>query len=142
MGNYGRLPSRSVTVAIMAAIIGGGTYAVVHAQTESVIYSFAGPTSDGSLPYARLTMDGTGNLFGTTKYGPQGPGGTVFELVKSSSGWTEKILHSFTPYVTTDGYQPLADVVIDSSGNVYGTTSLGGAHNDGTVFELVNSSGT
>jgi uncharacterized repeat protein (TIGR03803 family) len=49
--------------------------------------------------------------------------------------WTETVLHNFTGH-TTDGFGPVASLIFDGSGNIYGTTSVGGAHSYGTVFEL------
>jgi len=111
--------------------------------TEKILYNFSGPP-DGDVPMAGLIMDSSGNLYGTTGYGGSGlcgdtTCGTVFELVKSASGYTETVLYSFTGY---DGAFPLAGLIMDSSGNLYGTTSGGGTNGDGTVFELVNSSGS
>ena len=123
-----------------------GTY------TEKVLYSFTGPTGDGANPEASLIMDSSGNLYGTTKYGGAGCTnilgcGVVFELVNSSGTYGEKVLYSFAPTVSNstlsgDGGIPQAGLVMDASGNLYGTTSRGGANDYGTVFDLVNSSGT
>jgi len=118
------------------------------AATEKVLYRFIGGT-DGAGPAASLTLDASGNLYGTTTYGG-GIGcsygcGTVFELTPNQSGgWTEIVLYRFC-YVTncTDGAQPFfgAGVILDSAGNLYGTTSSGGANNGGVVFELSPNSG-
>jgi len=110
---------------------------------ENVLYNFIGAPSDGDEPTAGLIMDASGNLYGTTGYGgPNSCGlsscGTVFELVKSSSGYTEKLLHNFTGF---DGANPLSGLIGDTSGNLYGITAGGGAFGVGTVFELVNSPG-
>lgn len=117
--------------------------------TEKVLYSFMGGTGDGGNPRADLTLDSSGNLYGTTFYG--GPStncgtfgcGTVFELAydSSSSSYTEKVLQNFAGG-TGDGAQPYAGLVIDSAGNLYGATSGGGSSTNcgtsgcGTVFEL------
>jgi uncharacterized protein YceK len=68
--------------------------------------------------------------------------GTVFELTNSKGTWTEKILHSFDKN-GMDGFNPTANIIFDKAGNLYGTTSSGGAYNTciglsgcGTVFEL------
>jgi uncharacterized repeat protein (TIGR03803 family) len=116
-----------------------GTY------TETVLYSFGGTTTDGTQPLGGLLIDGAGNLYGTTvtDRGPYACGlsscGIVFELVKTSNGYSELMLHQFAG---TDGANPRAGLIMDGSGNIYGTTSQGGAYGEGTVFELVNSSGT
>jgi uncharacterized repeat protein (TIGR03803 family) len=106
--------------------------------TEKVLYSFTGG-SDGRQPFAGLIFDSSGNLYGTTLFGGAAGNGTVFELVNSSGNYTEKVLYSFTN--GSDGGQPAAGLIFDSSGNLYGTTGSGGAAGAGTVFELVNSSG-
>lgn len=109
-----------------------GTY------TEKVLFSFA--FADGSSPNGSLIIDSSGNLYGTAAVGGSNRAGNVFELVNSSGTYTEKVLYSFAG--SPDGNEPLSSLITDSSGNLYGTTYQGGAHNFGTVFELVNSSGT
>ncbi len=107
--------------------------------TESVIYSFGSVNdgNDGYHPQASLIMDGAGNLYGTTEYGGAAGAsgfGTVFELSPSGGGWTESVLYSFGN--GNDGAAPLAPLIFDYSGNLYGTTAGGGAFSNGTVFEL------
>ena len=111
---------------------------------ENVLYSFTGP--DGANPYAGLTMDSSGNLYGTTYNGGACGLGAVFELAKSSGGYTEKVLHSFG-CVSTDGWYPHGALFMDAAGNLYGTaesagdlTACGG-FGCGIVFELINSNG-
>jgi uncharacterized repeat protein (TIGR03803 family) len=114
--------------------------------TETVLHRF-NPLNhkDGGNPFpsAGLVFDSAGNLYGATTSGGEFERGTVFELTPGSNGtWTEKILHSFGPYATNgDGEQPLSSLVFDGAGNLYGTTSTGGADNAGTVFELSPVSG-
>ena len=108
-------------------------------EFEEVLYSFTG-APDGVGPVAGLIKDSSGNLYGTTQSGGASGQGTVFELVNSSGTYTEKVLYSFTG--APDGAGPVAGLIMDASGNLYGTTAGGGASSDGTVFELVNSSGT
>ena len=104
------------------------------AYSERVLHYFYSHTSDGSDPMASLTFDNKGNLYGTTASGGTGAG-TVFELSPTSSGqWKEKILHNFTG--NPDGSGPMANVIFDTHGNLYGTTVGGGTQNWGTVFEL------
>jgi uncharacterized repeat protein (TIGR03803 family) len=102
---------------------------------ESVLHSFGG-AGDGSTPYSGLTIDGAGNLYGATTYTEINTGGgQIFELSPNSDGtWTESILHTFG--VSPDGTAPISPVIFDGSGNMYGTTELGGTSNLGTVFEL------
>jgi uncharacterized repeat protein (TIGR03803 family) len=107
--------------------------------TETLLYTFTGP--DGAYPFAGLTIDSSGNLYGTTYSGGACGLGTVFELVNSSGSYTERVLHSFG-CTSTDGWDPYAGVILDSSGNLYGTTESKGAYGYGIAFELVNSSGS
>lgn len=109
--------------------------------TETVLYNFNPNGIDGTNPYASLIFDGTGNLYSTTNYGGSQNSGTVFELTpQAGGGWTESVLHSFKNN-SRDGNAPFASLILDSVGNLYGTTSSGGAHGDGTVFELTPSAG-
>jgi uncharacterized repeat protein (TIGR03803 family) len=108
--------------------------------TESVLYSFTGG-SDGSNPYASVTLDATGNIYGTTRFGGLQNDGTVFELTPNGhGGWAETVLHSFTN--GPDGFVPLGVLSLDASGNVFGTTTYGGASGYGIAFELTPSSGS
>jgi len=93
---------------------------------------------DGAAPIAPVVLDGAGNVYGTTtEAGAAGSGGTVFELVKANK-YNLKVLHSFCSQPgCTDGLVPYAPVMIDSSGNLFGTTVGGGtAANAGVVFKL------
>ncbi len=109
--------------------------------TESIIYTFAGFPSDGTGPWSDLILDSSGDIFGTTAFGGAHRVGTAFELVKSSGGYTEKILYSFGS-VQGDGLNPDGTLVMDKSGNIFGIATAGGPNNSGTIFELVNSSGS
>jgi uncharacterized repeat protein (TIGR03803 family) len=118
---------------------GDGTVYRITGTTETVIYRFGSHLHDGSGPEGGLVMDSAGNLYGTTTKGGSSGDGTVFMLVRSASGtWTEKILHNFT--AEPDGSAPVAGITLDSSGNLYGTTSEGGAAGYGMVFELKKAS--
>ncbi len=113
------------------------------AQTESILHSFQG-TPDGSVPFGGPTVDASGNIFGTTHYGGVYGAGAVYELTpptQQGDDWTESILYSFTGLA--DGSSPSGKLAMDSSGNIYGTTSAGGIIDRkcneigcGTVFEL------
>jgi uncharacterized repeat protein (TIGR03803 family) len=109
------------------------------AWQEKVLHSF-GSKQDGASPYCALTFDSAGNLYGTTVGGGKHGDGTVFQLVRGSSGqWKERVLYSFagTNKHIVDGKQPYGGVVIDAAGNVYGTLWEGGAYAyDGAIFEL------
>ncbi len=106
---------------------------------ESVLYTFCsvGGCADGFYPYAGLTLDQSGNLYGETYLGGGAAGcdcGTVFELTPSSNGsWTEKVIYHFTD--GADGGLPIGGLIFDQAGNLYGTT-YGGGIGYGVIFEL------
>jgi uncharacterized repeat protein (TIGR03803 family) len=116
----------------------GVVYEITAAGAEEILYTFKGGEHDGAIPFCTLIMDSQGNLYGTTSVVVNFPGpfGTVFEITPQGK---EIILHKFTN--SPDGYSPMAGLVMDSHGNLYGTTEYGGNEssgtNDGTVFEVV-----
>ncbi len=111
--------------------VGCGTVFKVDATgQETVLYSFEG-SPDGRYSAAGLIRDAAGNLFGTTLYGGDYDDGTVYEV---DAAGMEKVLYSFNG--SPDGENPEAGLVLDQSGNLYGTTSLGGADGQGTVFKV------
>ena len=121
------------TVWELSPKVGGG-------WTETLLHRFDPNGSDGLTPYGGLIFDAAGNLYGTTLLGGTFIQGTVYELTpKAGGGWTEKILHSFGN--GEDGQQPRASLIFDASGNLYGTTALGGPYGVGTVFELLPKAG-
>jgi uncharacterized repeat protein (TIGR03803 family) len=98
--------------------------------SERVLHQF----KNGGRSYGSLVFDASGNLYGTTAFGGALADGTVFELTLQADGsWAQTVLFGFNG---TDGLQPFAGLIFDASGNLYGTTSGGGAYNYGTVFEL------
>jgi uncharacterized repeat protein (TIGR03803 family) len=104
--------------------------------TETVLYYFKNSTLDGVNPSASLIFDGNGNLYSTTVYGGSFGNGTVFELSPAGDGkWTESIVYSFNN-TDADGANPVAPVVIDANGDLFGTTSDGGTAFNGTAFEV------
>jgi|HubBroStandDraft_6_1064221.scaffolds.fasta_scaffold62555_2 uncharacterized repeat protein (TIGR03803 family) len=106
---------------------------------ETVLYRFNG--ANGFQPLGNVVFDGAGNLYGTTAVGGAYGDGTVFELMpKAGGGWTERVLHNFDRG-TNDGVSPYAGVILDSTGNLYGTTVGGGTYDWGTVFELTPKAG-
>jgi uncharacterized repeat protein (TIGR03803 family) len=108
---------------------------VFAASKEKVLHDF-GNGQDGDWPYAGLIFDGAGNLYGTTTEGGAYGDGTVFQLMPGGDGrWTERILHNFQNN-GKDGYWPFAGLVFDAAGNLYGTTTKGGAFNFGTIFQM------
>ncbi|HKD00943.1 MAG TPA: choice-of-anchor tandem repeat GloVer-containing protein [Terriglobales bacterium] len=105
--------------------------------TQTVIHYFTTNTGDGFAPEAPLIIDKAGNLYGTTAGGGTNRLGTVFELsppAMEGDQWTETVLFNFSG---PDGAEPLAGLIFDRTGNLYGTTLGGGARGQGTVFELV-----
>ena len=113
--------------------------------TLKLLYSFDQSNGNGESgpanPYANLIFDSDGNLYGTTDAGGLDSWGTVFELSPSTGGeWTLNVLHTFYtgPNASNDGQFPHDGLIFDSEGNLYGTTSGGGANGSvyGTVFEL------
>jgi uncharacterized repeat protein (TIGR03803 family) len=104
------------------------------AWTEKVVHYF-GHGEDGSEPYAGLISDAFGNLYGTTISGGAYDAGTAFKLTPGvGGGWTETTLHSFGH--GKDGSIPVAGLIFDAAGNLYGTDWYGGAYEDGTVYEI------
>jgi uncharacterized repeat protein (TIGR03803 family) len=105
---------------------------------ETVLYSFAGPSgcfgcpnASGSFPYSGVIMDSAGNLYGTTQYGGASGWGVVYKL---DANGHETVLHNFT--FGTDGGASVAGVIMDSAGNLYGTTQYGGVSFGGAVYKL------
>lgn len=119
----------------LSARAGGG-------WTEKTLHNF-NVLPDGQNPSAGVVFDAAGNIYGTTAYGGVHGvnGGTVFELTPNATGgWTEKSLYSFL-YGGTDGYYVGSGVILDTLGNIYGTTTNGGLYGDGIVFELTPKAG-
>jgi uncharacterized repeat protein (TIGR03803 family) len=110
----------------------------VQAQTYSVLYAFKG-APDGQGPFAGVARDKAGNIYGTTYWAGNshncgGGCGIVFKLRPNGK---EVVLHSFSGYQEDDGEGPQASVMLDTAGNIYGTTCQGGVGLDvGIVFKL------
>jgi uncharacterized repeat protein (TIGR03803 family) len=146
---------RSSDLSMMAAAIGAAILLIVfatqaQAQTFHVLHSFAGG-QDGSYPSTGLTMDHSGNLYGTAAYGGYygndclGSGGntgcgTIFKLAPHGGNWVFQPLYQFQGYFSNDGASPLGRVIFGPDGALYGTTAYGGSqsgcNNCGTVFRL------
>lgn len=105
------------------------------AQTLTVLHNFTNG-GDGANPYAGVTMDRAGNLYGTASYGGSSGDGTVFKVTHSGSGWTLNPLYTFRGGSQGDGEVPLARVVFGPDNALYGTTEAGGTLGAGTVFRL------
>ena len=127
------------------ATYGGGTagagavFKLASGGGETVLYSFCTQQScsngqgDGQFPYGTLVRDKAGNLYGTTVYGGSFGDGSAFIVAPNG---TETLLHSFLGAGNGDGATPVAGLIRDGAGNLYGTTYYGGTNNDGTVFSL------
>jgi uncharacterized repeat protein (TIGR03803 family) len=109
---------------------------------EQVIHTFGSSPGDGANPRASLISGGNGDLYGTTMLGGNSNlSGTVFELSPSGNTWTETVIVSFNSGDPFLGSQPQTPLVLGSNGNLYGTTSDGGANNAGIVFQLSPAAG-
>jgi hypothetical protein len=105
------------------------------AWTENVIYRFKGhPHNDGSGPNGGLAFDGAGAIFCTTVGGGSAEEGVVFRLERVTGRWVETVLYTFLG--GNDTSLPMAGVTFGSSGDLYGTTALGGSTGGGAVYEL------
>lgn len=82
-----------------------------------------------------LAIDAAGNLYGTTYEDGPTHSGTIFKLTPGSNGWTSTILYDF-PDNGIYGAQPVGGVVLDSSGNLFGTTMYGGTADEGVIWEI------
>lgn len=116
--------------------IGYGTvFKLTPSGTYSILHNFGSTAGDGQNPYGPVTLDSAGNLYGTAEFGGNTTCkcGIVFKL--SSTG-KETILHKFTGG-SKDGGNPVANVMRDGLGNLYGTTSSGG-NGFGVMFKLTS----
>ncbi len=124
----------------------GVVFRVTPSGNETMLHSFAGPPTDGASPLAGLVTDGKGNGYGTTNSGGSGSSslcqgcGTVFKL---SSNGAYSVIYNFQG---PDGAFPTDSLIVDTSGNLFGTTFEGGTSTDcsagcGTVFEVFAAGG-
>ncbi|HEY3637416.1 MAG TPA: choice-of-anchor tandem repeat GloVer-containing protein, partial [Rhizomicrobium sp.] len=115
----------------------GAVFKVTPDGKETILHSFAGGATDGSSPLSGVILDAKGNIFGTAEAGGSYASGIVFEI--TSSG-TYSVLYQFAG--SPDGAYPLSTLLMDKSGNLFGTTLGGGAQSNycgvgcGAVFEL------
>jgi len=142
-GSAGRMllrAGRLFGVATVGGANGKGTVFQLTASstgmwTFKTLYAFKGQP-DAGFPYGGLSFDAAGNLYGTTYYDGANNLGSAYQLIPQPSGdWQEKVLYSFQG--GSDGLGPISNLVSDAAGNLYGTTSEGGAGcSCGTVFKL------
>jgi uncharacterized repeat protein (TIGR03803 family) len=112
----------------------GTVFEITSAGKEIVLHSF-GAAPDGKFPLSTLVRDSAGNLYGTTSEGGSADFGTVFKV---DAAGEETVLYSFKGS-KNDGSYPSAGLVLDSDGNLYGTTEDGGRAGFGTIFKLTAS---
>jgi hypothetical protein len=143
-----------VTLAVLAVALAVLVLPAFAEWNEQVLYSFQGGNSDGAVPVGGMVFDKAGNLYGATEQGggqcvPLGCG-IVFELTppaQQGNPWTETVLYIFKGVTqsTTDGALPVGGLVMDKSGNLYGTTGYGGTGDCvllgtkvgcGTIYEM------
>lgn len=122
---------------------GGGFFGTAFAVCEScprletVVHSF-GHGTDGQEPVGGLVFDSKGNFYGTTLLGGTFGGGTVFEGTHMYSRWVVRVIYNFGAD-STDAINPPAGVTVDAQGNLYGTSSFGGANGVGAIYKLTPS---
>lgn len=110
----------------------GAVFKIDRAGTVQTVYSFGSIPNDGANPQGGLALDSAGNFYGITYDGGLNGAGTVFKL---SPAGVATVIHHFDNSANAPR-QPQAGVVVDSAGNVYGTTGLGGNNDTGTLFKL------
>lgn len=112
----------------------GDLFTYTKAPVLTTIARFANSKTDGAVPVGGLAADANGVLYGATKEGGANGLGTVFSLTRTgATTFSKKILHSFNGL---DGATPYDGVALDGAGNLYLTTSLGGARNKGAIVAL------
>jgi uncharacterized repeat protein (TIGR03803 family) len=147
-GADGADPVAGVTLGTKGTIFGttstGGTYGYgiifqlspsSSGWRETVLHTFE-MESDGGTPYAGLVFDQSGNLYGGATSGGDGGGGTIFELTPSGAGWNFTVLYGLVGW---DVSGPFRNLMVDSSGTIYGTTHCDGTGQAGTAYELTQS---
>ena len=111
----------------------GGVYQLIPSSGGlTVLHAFSGQEVSG--PRDGVVMDAAGNLYGTILSNGAHGYGSVFKLSPSGGGWIFTSLHDFT--AGSDGAFPYAKVILDSAGNLYGSTGGGGTDRNGVVFEI------
>lgn len=127
----------AVMAGALALILLAGVSAA-QAQALTILHSFSASENgaDGSEPFAGVTFDQQGRIYGTTYFGGSNGNGVVYRLVHEGEGWVVSPIYSFGTLAGHDGIYPYARVVFGPDGRLYGTTSYGGAEGYGTVFSL------
>lgn len=115
----------------------GLIFKVTPSGTETVLHVFLENGKDGFAPSRTVALDGEGNVYGSTIFGGKTGIGTIFKITPAGK---ETILHSFKG--GADGWFPQYGPVLDSSGNLYGTTLYGGTYDGGTVYKVAKTKET
>ncbi len=124
-GVFGKLRIAGFAAALSAAVPAA-------AATFSVLYDFTG--FDAVQPQSPLLIDVDGGLVGTSPYGGDSSLGSVFRLPAGGAAGSLQVVYSFTG--GADGSAPIAGLVADSAGNLYGVAAVGGDSGNGTIFEV------
>jgi uncharacterized repeat protein (TIGR03803 family) len=116
----------------------GIVFRITPSGTETVLYRFSGPPTDGATPAAGLIRSSDGNFYGTTSFGGSANLGTAFKITPAG---VETLLHSFT---VAEGASPVAPLLQGIDGNLYGTNQIGGTSPTGgtpygSVFKITPS---
>ena len=96
------------------------------------LYDFHGTTGDGAFPSGLTFYSG---IVGTTMGSPAGSYSNVFQITSNGLEWIESVLFNFNPIST--GYEPASAPILGSDGQLFGTTTQGGASNEGAVYRLI-----
>jgi uncharacterized repeat protein (TIGR03803 family) len=120
-----------VTATFGGAYGAGSVLKISPSGKQTTLYSFTNG-NDGGTPYAGVIRDAAGNLYGTAFFGGTGGFGTVFKL---DTGNNFTVLYDFTG--GEDGGNPWGGLTMDSSGNLYGTNSVGGVSGNGVVYKVI-----
>lgn len=129
-----RLAATGTRVVLLSIFVATFFVTGASAATHEIVLHDFGYGSDGASSHAGLISDAAGNFYGTMSGGGAYGQGVAFEVTNSHGGWIEKRLHEFGH--GADGSAPFAGLIMDTAGNLYGTTSGGGTYSYGTVFEL------
>jgi len=105
-----------------------------NAYTFNLLYSFSGQLGQNAGPWATLSMDAAGSLYGTTLYGGANRGGRVFKLTNTQNGWVYSSLHDFGSGL--DFINPISNVTFDADGNLWGTATGCNSGCLGGVWEI------
>src|SRR5690242_14096764 len=124
-----RIPGFRLVFAVMVGLAVSPTF--LAAQTYTILHQFSG--QDGRNPAAGLTVDANGSLYGSTYVGGSGNAGSAFKLVHRNGAYIFAPLYGFHG---SDGKFPVARPVLGRDGSIFGTTSEGGSHTLGMVYNL------